>query len=901
MSHTTTIGNFTVQSVDFDVPQGDTISSVQTTATLTLVPDTGYQINASDFSYVSGPSQITGATFSQSGANVLCVVTFDSSYVMPGSDLDLPICISGNATLVSYSLAGVVTLIANANTTPSSGDTAYSATGQNGQTVQAFSYTVTADPGYYFTNAPTGSITTGVAADYTITSSNTTDVDGNITATTFTANYTFGAQNVTGNVFTVIANTKAIPVVVREITSYTINTSNLPGGGETRTMRILGNPGAQFSLTVVNEDGTSVLTNALTNVIMPSDGFYEFNIIFPSVTDNDYYDFVLTGDLADTFDTVNGQPSTFTINQYLDITLTFGVNTTNTVLNVTSDVAYTYPPDSTLTATDSNYAYQAIFTVTSGSEISVSANPLTTDWPNLVAANNGGTDTTLSSCETELTNNSTTYTITLNGTTSETGIQNVLSEIDLDSFLSTNYTPEASPVTKTIEEDETDPADLVVTLLGYDADGDTLTYTILSLPTNGDIYASTDTTFTTPLGIGAITGNSFLYKPDANYNGVETFTYKANDGSIDSNIADITITVTPVNDAPIITSTPQPFTGVQGATYTYNFTYNDIDHTDPQVTISTQSPLPTGWTLTDNNDGTGVLSGPVPAGLTTIVLIAEDSGMPILSDSQTINVSAAYDILADMEFVVSYRESGGAIGPGTGQSPKTSGTIPISGEPSGLINGHGCARASFVLIAETLDSNGNTLRFLLGNVNLNNRAWSTYNQQRMLPGNEDQRPTSSTVNLPAQYLDLTVSGRSEDPGSAGRPVTTYSASNPKSYYVSGSVVNDDRHEYITIPSTTISAMTNPTTGTATGQFTLKLLGDSFDVYNASAIKLTTNMSTASFGNLDIHADAAWLQVFKRNSAGTNQEEVLDSNGNSFSVTTASRVTIDIFTGNVTVT
>ena len=899
MSHTTTIGNFTVQSVDFNVPQGDTISSVQTTATLTLVPDTGYQINASDFSYVSGPSQITGATFSQSGANVLCVVTFDSSYVMPGSDLDLPICISGNATLVSYSLAGVVTLIANANTTPSSGDTAYSATGQNGQTVQAFSYTVTADSGYYFTNAPTGSITTGIAADYTITSSNTTDVDGNITSTTFTANYTFGAQNVTGNVFTVIANTKAIPVVVREITSYTINTSNLPGGGETRTMRILGNPGAQFSLTVVNEDGTSVLTNALTNVIMPSDGFYEFNIIFPSVTDNDHYDFVLTGDLAATFDTVNGQPSTFTINQYLDITLTYGVNTTNTLLNVTSDVAYTYPPDTTLTATDSNYAYQAIFTITSGSEITVSANPLTSDWPNLVAANNGGTDTTLSSCETQLTDNSTTYTITLNGTTSETGIQNVLSEIDLDSFLSTNYTPEAYTVTKTIEEDETDPADLLVTLLGYDADGDPLTYTILSLPTNGDIYASTDTTFTTPLGIGAITGNSFLYKPDANYNGLENFTYKVNDGSQDSNTANIQITVTPVNDAPIITSTPPVFTGVQGATYTYNFTYDDIDHTDPQVTISTQSSLPTGWTLTDNNDGTGVLTGPVPAGLTTIVLIATDSGTPALSDSQTINVSAAYDILNDMEFVVSYRATNN-VSSGTGQSPKTTSAINISGEPSGLTT-HGCARADFVLVAETLDSNGNTLRFVIGDANLNNSSWNSWTQQKMLPGNEDQRPTSNQVNLPAQYLDLTVAGRSEDPGSSGRPISTYSPSNPKSYYVAGSIQSSDRHSYITIPTSTIQAMTNPTTGTATGQFALKLLGNSFDVFNASGTKLTTNMSTAAYGRLDIHSDAAWLQVFKKNSAGTNQEEVLDSNGNSFSVTTASTVTIDIFTGNVTVT
>jgi VCBS repeat-containing protein len=47
-----------------------------------------------------------------------------------------------------------------------------------------------------------------------------------------------------------------------------------------------------------------------------------------------------------------------------------------------------------------------------------------------------------------------------------------------------------------------------------------------------------------------VTG-SFVYTPDANFNGVDSFTYKANDGSTDSNIATVTITINPVNDAPI--------------------------------------------------------------------------------------------------------------------------------------------------------------------------------------------------------------------------------------------------------------------------------------------------------------------------------------------------------------
>src|SRR5439155_1159999 len=37
----------------------------------------------------------------------------------------------------------------------------------------------------------------------------------------------------------------------------------------------------------------------------------------------------------------------------------------------------------------------------------------------------------------------------------------------------------------------------------------------------------------------------------ANYNGPDSFTYKANDGSLDSNVATVAITVTAVNDPPV--------------------------------------------------------------------------------------------------------------------------------------------------------------------------------------------------------------------------------------------------------------------------------------------------------------------------------------------------------------
>ena len=44
---------------------------------------------------------------------------------------------------------------------------------------------------------------------------------------------------------------------------------------------------------------------------------------------------------------------------------------------------------------------------------------------------------------------------------------------------------------------------------------------------------------------------SFTYTPDGQLQRPDSFTYKANDGSLDTNVATVTITVTAVNDAPV--------------------------------------------------------------------------------------------------------------------------------------------------------------------------------------------------------------------------------------------------------------------------------------------------------------------------------------------------------------
>lgn len=77
------------------------------------------------------------------------------------------------------------------------------------------------------------------------------------------------------------------------------------------------------------------------------------------------------------------------------------------------------------------------------------------------------------------------------------------------------------------------------TLAASDVDGDALTYAIVAGPQHGTL-----TSFDSATGV-------YTYAPDANYHGADSFSFKANDGTVDSNTATISLTVSAVNDAPV--------------------------------------------------------------------------------------------------------------------------------------------------------------------------------------------------------------------------------------------------------------------------------------------------------------------------------------------------------------
>ena len=88
-----------------------------------------------------------------------------------------------------------------------------------------------------------------------------------------------------------------------------------------------------------------------------------------------------------------------------------------------------------------------------------------------------------------------------------------------------DHAPVASSATMTVAAGTS----TAVMLSATDADGDSLTYSVVTSPAHGQLSSGT--------------GPNRIYTPNAGYTGSDSFTFKANDGIADSNIATVSITV----------------------------------------------------------------------------------------------------------------------------------------------------------------------------------------------------------------------------------------------------------------------------------------------------------------------------------------------------------------------
>ena len=151
-----------------------------------------------------------------------------------------------------------------------------------------------------------------------------------------------------------------------------------------------------------------------------------------------------------------------------------------------------------------------------------------------------------------------------------------------------NDAPVATNDAYTTNEDTT----LIVAAPGVlgndsDVDGDALTAVLETGPAHGTLVLNTD--------------GSFTYTPNLNFNGADSFTYKANDGTLDSNVAKVNISVSSVNDAPVAlddtASTPENTPVVLAVLA------NDTEVDGDPLKIDSFSQ-PGHGTVADNGDGT---------------------------------------------------------------------------------------------------------------------------------------------------------------------------------------------------------------------------------------------------------------------------------------------------------
>src|SRR5205814_1951161 len=101
-------------------------------------------------------------------------------------------------------------------------------------------------------------------------------------------------------------------------------------------------------------------------------------------------------------------------------------------------------------------------------------------------------------------------------------------------FTGANTAPTAVDDTATTAEDT--PVSIAVLANDSDADGDAMSAVQVSGPSHGTLVLNAD--------------GGFSYTPAHDYSGPDSFTYRASDGTLQSAVATVSITIAAVNDAP---------------------------------------------------------------------------------------------------------------------------------------------------------------------------------------------------------------------------------------------------------------------------------------------------------------------------------------------------------------
>jgi serine protease len=255
-----------------------------------------------------------------------------------------------------------------------------------------------------------------------------------------------------------------------------------------------------------------------------------------------------------------------------------------------------------------------------------------------------------------------------------------------------------------------------------------LTYSIVA---NGDKGAAEIT--------DAATGQ-FIYTPNLNANGADSFTFKVNNGGADSNVATVSVTIHPVNDAPV--ATDAVFSMAPDSPLTARLTAGDVDGdglvysviTSPQYGTVTVTDAAGHFTYAAYAEATGsdsftytVSDGHVESNTATVMINFDGNGHnPTLTANGVNGLVLASGAVASVPFTVTDAVAGLAP-PVYSVAPPLLGTAAFSDNvltytaavpgtellAVSVMNGHGDTDARLIPVtvsaAGAADSNGDGL------------------------------------------------------------------------------------------------------------------------------------------------------------------------------------------------
>ena len=536
---------------------------------LTITPNQHHSVTASNFSVGTIPAGVSSITITDNGsagsfANTLNVlVNLTDTFTMPSANTTITVDVDGAADkgeVIQRTIYVKEDWATGSNFTgtfssgpdilESSGAGYSNVTGTKtvGQNVHLFTRTLTCASGYYFPQEPTYVITSNDENHiprYSIETTRTYLENGELnlplTIISFKVYYLVPDDNVVAGDLDCINFSTAQPAIIysatREITNFLYDSTNLGVRGAVRVLTVYGTTGAAFNLNVVDAASTRAVVNGVhTGEVIGPKGFNSYAVTFPTSYDGSGYDNV-TYNI--TITTATSNPTTslgssiststpmYTLQQVAPVTLSLTKSNLLTGLTATlpSSVAKVFSASSSVPdgTTDGQIPWDFDVSVASPYIVKKRRDAIDTDFVKTTSGASTFLSGLIKGSVTETTDQLLSFNLVYNvidsGSASETF------NIDLTNVI--NTPPVSGSQTGVAVAHNTAKT---ISLVGTDADGDTLTWSIVTNASKG--------TASVVSGTGVAT-----YTPNSGSVGHDSFTYKVNDTYQDSTIGSISVVI----------------------------------------------------------------------------------------------------------------------------------------------------------------------------------------------------------------------------------------------------------------------------------------------------------------------------------------------------------------------